>query len=318
MNMNIIKTIGLGLVLSLLAGNIYAQPPGGFPGGGMPGAKTEGIKNNFLDIAYADKSAAEKLDIYLPNEGTGPFPVIISIHGGGFEMGDKADGQVNPMLEGLKHGYAVVSVNYRLSSEAKFPAQIQDVKAAIRFIRANAAKYHLNPDKIAAWGGSAGGNLSALVGTTGDVTLFDNSGLGNPTQSSKVQAVVDWFGPIMFSKMDEEFTASGNGKADHSAANSPESKLLGKQLSEVPELVKQASPASYISENAPPFFIEHGTKDMLVPTQQSIQFSTELAKVLGQDKVTLTLLEGANHGGPQFETPENLAKVFAFLDHYLK
>jgi len=294
------------------------RPAGGKGPGGMHQANTQGIKNKFLDVAYAQASPAQKLDIYLPDTGNGPFPVIVSIHGGGFEMGDKADGQVNAMLEGLKRGYAVVSVNYRLSGEAVFPAQIQDVKAAIRFLRANAKTYKLNPDKMASWGGSAGGHLAALLGTTGDVATFDDPTLGNARYSSRVQAVVDWFGPIRFDQMDAQFQASGNGRASHSAATSPESRLLGKAVTQAPELVKRASPATYISKNDPPFFLEHGTADPMVPTEQSKNFYAELVKVLGEDKVALTLLEGAGHGGPQFETPENLKKVFAFLDKYLK
>ena len=286
--------------------------------GSMPKANTAGIKNKFLNVAYAPTSTAQKLDIYLPDTGSGPFPVIVSIHGGAFKFGDKADGQVNPMLEGVKRGYAVVSVNYRLSGEVPFPAQIQDVKAAIRFLRANANSYKLNPEKMTTWGGSAGGNLAALAGTTGDVSAFDDPGLGNASQSSRVQAVVDWFGPIRFHEMDAHFQASGKGQPNHNAASSPESALLGKALPQVPELVKRASPATYISQNDPPFFIEHGTADPMVPTEQSKNFYTDLVKVLGPNKVTLTLLEGASHGGPQVETAETVAKVFVFLDKYLK
>ena len=157
----------------------------------------QNIKLKWLDIAYATTSTAQKLDVYLP-EGNGPFPVILSIHGGAFKAGDKRDGQLMPMLEGLKRGYAVVSINYRLSPEAIFPAQIYDVKAAVRWIRANAKQYKFNPDKIAAWGGSAGGTLTALVGTSGDVKELEDLSLGNPTQSSRVQAVVDWFGQTDF------------------------------------------------------------------------------------------------------------------------
>jgi acetyl esterase/lipase len=244
--------------------------------------------------------------------------VIVSIHGGAFMFGDKADGQVNPMLEALKYGYAVVSLNYRMSGEAKFPAPVQDAKAAIRFIRANAAKYHLNPDKIAAWGGSAGANLASMIGTTGDVSDFDDVSLGNAGVSSKVQAVVDWFGPIQFDQMDAQFKESGNGQPNHGVVDSPESRLLGAAVATSPELVKKASPATYISENDPPFFIEVGTKDQMVPTQQSQNFYKDLVKVLGSDKVSITLLEGANHGGPQFETPENITKVIDFLNKYLK
>lgn len=243
---------------------------------------------------------------------------IVSIHGGAFKMGDKGDFQVNAALTGLKRGYAVVSINYRLSGEAIFPAQIQDVKAAIRWIRANAKKYKLNPTKMAAWGGSAGGHLSAMAGTTGDVTEFDDASLGNANQSSRVQAVVDWFGPIQFDQMDPQFKVSGKGRTNHNEVNSPESELVGKQITQAPDLVKRASPATYISKNDPPFFIEHGTEDPLVPTEQSKNLYADLVKVLGQEKVTLTLLEGAGHGGPQFETQENLDKVFAFLDKHLK
>jgi acetyl esterase/lipase len=110
------------------------------------------------------QSETQKLDIYLPNEGKAPFPVIIAFHGGGFYEGNKSKEYMTPMLQGLNHGYAVVTVDYRLSDEAKFPAAINDAKAAIRFIKVNAAKYDSNPNKIVLWGSSAGGNLAALAG----------------------------------------------------------------------------------------------------------------------------------------------------------
>ncbi len=250
------------------------------------------------------------MDIYIPENGNGPFPVIISIHGGAFMMGDKADGQLNPMLEGLKRGYAVVSINYRMSGEAIFPALVHDVKVAIRYVRANAAKYKLNPDKIAAWGGSAGGYLSAMAGTSGGIQSLEDLSLGNAAFSSKVQAVVDWFGPIDFLQMDPQLKASGKGKPDHSEANSPESKILGKQITLIPELVAMANPTTYISSDDPVFFIQHGSEDRLVPTEQSVNFAAALEKVLGKDKVYFEILKGANHGGPAFETAENLQKIF--------
>ncbi len=286
--------------------------------GQIPIAKTDFIKRKYLDLVYGSASSAEKLDIYLPDVGNGPFPVIVSIHGGAFMVGDKGDIQVMPMLSGLKRGYAVVSINYRMSGEAIFPKDINDVKAAVRWIKTNAAKYNLNPAKIATWGGSAGGNLAALAATSGGVKQLEDLNLGNPDQTSIVQAVVDWFGPINFLQMDNQFKQSGKGIPDHSQANSPESKILGRQITQVPELVKAANPTTYINAANPPFFIEHGKEDQLVPTQQSINFAAELIKVLGDKKVTLTLLDGTRHGGPQFETPENLDRVFEFLDKYLK
>jgi acetyl esterase/lipase len=276
------------------------------------------IKRKWLDIPYANLSPAEKLDIYLPDYGDGPFPVIISIHGGGFMYGDKADEQLNPMLKGLNHGYAIVSINYRMSGEAIFPANINDVKAAIRWVKANAAEYKFSPKRIALWGGSAGANLAALAGTSGDVKELEDMSMGNANQSSRVMAVVDWFGPTNFLLMDEQLKETGNGKPDKSEANSMLSKVLGQKITEIPEKVKMANPESYITSDDPPFLIQHGTKDPIVPTQQSVLFYEKLVKVLGKEKVTLYLLEGVQHGGKEFETPENLQIVFSFLDKILK
>ena len=281
-------------------------------------ANTDHIKRKWLDIAYASISPAQKLDIYLPDEGDGPFPVIISIHGGAFMFGDKADEQLNPMLKGLNHGYAIVSINYRMSGEAIFPANINDVKAAIRWVKANAAEYKFSPKRIALWGGSAGANLAALAGTSGDVKELEDMSMGNTNQSSRVMAIVDWFGPTNFLLMDEQLKETGNGKPDKSEANSPLSKVLGQKITEIPEKVKMANPESYITSDDPPFLIQHGTKDPIVPTQQSINFAKKLETVLGKEKVTLVLLEGSKHGGPAFQTPENLKLVVAFLDAFLK
>jgi acetyl esterase/lipase len=269
------------------------------------------------DIAYASLSFAQKLDIYLPNNGEALKPVIVSIHGGAFMEGDKADSQVLPMLEGLRQGYAVVSVNYRMSGEAKFPALVQDVKAAIRWIRANANQYRFDSQKIAAWGGSAGGYLATMLGVTGEIGEFDDPKLGNPDQSSNVQAVVTWFAPTDFLKMDEQLIARhlrpspGN---EHNGPSSPESLLLGEQIIKIPELGKIANPEIYIGANVPPFLIQHGTCDDIVPVDMSIHFAAKLPP----DRVELELLEGAGHADPCFETSENIERVLSFLGQHLK
>lgn len=295
------------------------------PGAGMQGppppANTDHIKRKFLDVPYAHLSPAQKLDIYLPDKGDGPFPVIVSIHGGAFMGCDKADMQIMPMLEGLKRGYAVVAVNYRLSGEAKFPALIQDGKAAVRGIRANAQRYHFDPDRIAAWGGSAGAYLATMLGVSAGVPELEDLTLGNPEQPSNVQAVVAWFGPTNFLKMDEQLAESGFtpiAGMEHSAANSPESLLLGEHITKIPKRVKAANPETYVTSSAPPFFLEHGTLDQVVPVQGSIHLAAKLEKVLGKGKVKLELLEGAGHGDPRFEAPENVRKVLDFLDRHLR
>jgi len=290
-----------------------------FAQGGSRKINTDNIKRKWLDISYSEESQAQKLDVYLPDEGDGPFPVILSIHGGAFRAGDKGDSQVMPMLEGVKRGYAVVSINYRLSQEAIFPAQIFDIKAAVRWIRAHARQYKFNPDKIAAWGGSAGGHLSALLGTSGDVEELEDLSPGNADQSSRVQAVVDWFGPTDFLKMDEQLKESMvKNPQVHSVPDSPESLLIGKNITDAPELVRAANPETYITPDDPPFFIQHGQIDNLVPYQQSVNFASKLSAIIGTEKVFLELFPDSGHGGPAFSNEQNLNKIFVFLDRYMK
>lgn len=286
-----------------------------------PAADTSHVTRKYLDIPYANLSPAQKLDIYLPEREDEPYPVILSIHGGAFMGGDKSDEQVLPMLEGLKRGYAVVALNYRLSWEAIFPALVQDVKAAVRWVRANAVKYNFNPDWIASWGASAGGYLSSMLGTSAGVPDLEDLSLGNPDQPCDIQAVVDWFGPTNFLKMDQQLTENGfvpPPGTEHNGANSPESLLLGNTITEVPKLVEAANPETYIRANAPPFLIQHGTDDPVVPVQQSIEFADKLKQALGESMVTLELLEGAEHADEMFETPENVTRVLDFLDEQLK
>ena len=284
------------------------------PGGS---ASFASVDPTYADLAYATQSDAQKLDLYIP-EGDGPFPVVIMVHGGGFMFGDKADGAgLTGVDQLLAAGYAVASINYRLSGEAQYPSQIYDAKASVRFLRANAEKYNLNPDKFAAWGASAGGNLVSLLGTTCGVEELEGADLGNAEQSSCVQAVVDWFGPIDFLKMDEQF-AGTSCEQSHNAANSPESKLVGAEIQTVPDLVATTNPMNYITADDAPFFIENGTADCNIPPIQNKNLADALSAVIGADNVTYVSLEGAGHGGSQFETAENLKLVIDFLDKNLK
>ena len=285
----------------------------------MPGgsASFASVDPTYADLAYATQSDAQKLDLYIP-EGDGPFPVVIMVHGGGFMFGDKADGAgLTGVDQLLAAGYAVASINYRLSAEAQYPSQIYDAKASVRFLRANAEKYNLNPDKFAAWGASAGGNLVSLLGTTCGVEELEGADLGNADQSSCVQAVVDWFGPIDFLKMDEQF-AGTSCEQSHNAASSPESKLVGAEIQTVPDLVATTNPMNYITADDAPFFIENGTADCNIPPIQNKNLADALSAVIGADNVTYVSLEGAGHGGSQFETAENLKLVIDFLDKNLK
>jgi len=294
----------------------------GISGGNMD---TSQIKTKYMNVSYAKVSNTQKLDIYIPNDISGPYPVIVAVHGGAWYAGNSVGADIAPILEGgHNHGYAVVSVNYRLSTEARFPAAVNDCKAAVRFVKANAAKYNFDPDRIAAWGSSSGGHLVAMLGTTGDVSTLNGDTTDNLSFSSKVQAVVDWFGPTDFSKMDDQFKASGVTSllGSHSAAGSPESQFIGGAVSSNPALVQQANPITYVSNMAvassPAFFIQHGSQDNLVPYQQSTILADALKPKLGSSKVTLEIIQGAGHGTSEFSAAGNITKVFAFLDPLFK
>jgi acetyl esterase/lipase len=287
------------------------------PGGSSSGTFAS-VTPTYMDLAYATVSPTQKLDLYIPSTGSGPFPVVVMVHGGGFMMGDKADGAgLAGVDQLLAAGYAIASINYRLSGEAKYPAQINDAKAAVRFLRANVAKYNLNPDKFGAWGASAGGNLVSLLGTTCDVTELEGADLGNVDQSSCVQAVVDWFGPIDFLAMDEQF-AGTSCPQNHNDASSPESQLVGAPIQTVPDLVYTTNPMNYITTDDAPFLIQNGSADCNIPPVQGKNLADALSAVIGVDNVSYTLIDGAGHGGAQFSAAENLALVINFLDKYLK
>lgn len=286
----------------------------------IPMANTSAYRRKYLDVPYARISPSQKLNIYLPETGEGPYPVIMAVHGGAFMVGDKGDVQVLPALEGLKRGYAVVSINYRMSWEALFPALVHDIKAALRWVRGNAARYGFDEGRIVAWGGSAGGYLSAMAGVTGGIPELEDLSLGYAEQSSRVQAVVDWFGPTDFLKMDEQTAIVSGGDVGpfpHNAADSPESLLLGAQITTIPEKVRAANPETYVRADAPPFFIQHGTRDTTVPPLQSVNFAAQLARVAGPGRARLELLEGAEHADAMFVTPENVKKVLDFLDEVM-
>ena len=286
------------------------------PGGPPQGQPLASADPNYRDLAYASASPAQMLDLYIP-EGDGPFPVLVGIHGGGFMFGDKSDGTGLAGADALlAAGYAIASINYRLSGEAQYPAQIHDAKAAVRFLRANAEEYNLDPERVGAWGASAGGNLAALLGTTCGEADLEGAELGNADQSSCVQAVVDWFGPIDFLALDEQF-AGTSCPQNHNDANSPESKLVGAPIQTVPDLVATTNPMNYIDAADAPFLIQHGSADCNIPPVQGQKLADALAPAIGEENAIYTLIDGAEHGGPQFSTDENMQVVVDFLNKHL-
>jgi acetyl esterase/lipase len=291
------------------------KPPKGFK---IPMADISGIKRKFLDIPYWNLSKNELIDIYLPDEGEGPFPLLIQIHGGGFAMGDKRDGHVQKLLESLKKGYAFASIQYRLSGEAIFPAAVLDCRMAIRFLKEHAAQYHLDPQRIATIGGSAGGNLSALLA----MNIPNGEFVGEEGMTSEttpyIKTAIDWFGPTDFQKMDQQASLNGVSFTDHFEPYSAESGYLGKPLNDVdPAYAEKANPMSYISPKMAPLLIEHGTVDRLVPFQQSEILYHAIVDKLGEGHAKFEPLVGADHEDKMFESDHNMAIVYDWLAAHL-
>jgi acetyl esterase/lipase len=259
------------------------------------------------DLVFARIGTRElHMDIVLPKDAPAKaHPCVVWIHGGGWSKGTYR-GNRAAWLAGK--GYVAASVEYRLSGEAIFPAQITDCKAAIRFLRAHAKDYGIDPKRIGVWGGSAGGHLVALLGTTGGVKELEGNE-GNPKQSSSVQAVCDFFGPTDLTPQPDWLITPPQVSA-----------LLGGSPKDKPELARLASPVKFVDRKDPPFLIMHGEQDRLVPITQSEKLYDALKKA-GVD-ATFVRVKNAGHGfvGADIKpTAQEIdAMVLAFFDKKLK
>lgn len=254
------------------------------------------------DIVYAQAGDRKlTLDLYLPAQAGRALTVWV--HGGAWRAGNKYPCPANVAL---RAGFAAACVSYRLSQAAKFPAQIHDVKASIRWLRANAANYGYSASKIGVWGSSAGGHLVALLGTSGGVSELEGT-LGETNASSRVQAVADFFGPTDFLQM-SKFPS----KIEHDAPDSPESLLVGGAIQENKEKVARADPISYVTPDDPPFLIIHGDQDALVPMNQSELLHAALRKAGVESR--LEIRKGEGHG---FKSPEPNRMAMEFFQRVL-
>lgn len=268
------------LLLSTIAPLALAQPGPKVP---LP----EGTRV-LEDIAYVPGGhERQKLDLYLPPTGS-RWPLVVAIHGGAFRMGSK-EGEPAGVFVG--RGFAVAAINYRLSQHAVFPAQIEDGKAAVRWLRANAARYGYDPERVASYGASAGGHLAAMLGTAGDAKVFEVG--ANLEVSSRVQAVVDFFGPTDFLQMDAHRPSPE--AMVHDTPDSPESQLVGGPIRDNPDRVARANPITYVTPDDPPFLVVHGDADLLVPHHQSELLEAALRKA--GVRVRLVTIQGGPHGG---------------------
>jgi acetyl esterase/lipase len=280
------------------------------PRSGKPPAAPANL-DILADLPYANnENPRQTLDLFLPKDrGDQPLPLLVFIHGGGWRNGSK-DGAARRLAPFLESGdYAGASLNYRLTDEAPWPAQIHDCKAALRWLRGNAEKYGIDPEKIAVWGTSAGGHLVAMLGVSHGVEGLEGELGEHSGESSAVQAVINYFGPSELLTMDDH-----PGTMTHNGPESPEALLVGGPIQEHQDKARNASPVTHAGKNDAPMLLVHGTDDPLVPFPQS----EKLDQLLDQAKVESILItvDGGGHGKG---FPEDLtAIVRQFLDRQLR
>jgi len=244
------------------------------------------------------------LDLAMPKAGDGPFPVVVFLHGEGWRAGNRQ--QMNHFMEGVARlGYVGVTVGYRLVPAARFPAQVEDCKAAVRWLRANAGKYRIRSDRIGVVGFSAGGHLASMLGVTGKDDRFDGSG-GNTEESSRVQAVVSFFGPT-------DFTTRDWPRDLEKEVIEP---FLGGSFADRADAYLKASPVNYVNKDAPPFLFFHGSDDKLVPIDQSRRLGAKLQSAGVSAEVNV--LDGEGHGFTDANNQKAMRRMLDFLDARLK
>ena len=262
------------------------------------------------DLPYADTdNPRQRLDLVLPEKriGNEPLPLVVWIHGGGWRNGDKRSG-INRVAPVVTTGrYVGATIGYRLSGEAQWPLQIHDCKAAIRWLRAHAKEYGIDPKRIAVWGSSAGGHLVSMLGVSGGVEVLEGKLGEHLDQSSRVQAVVNYYGPSALLLMN-----SKPSRIDHDAKESPESQLIGAPIQTVKEKTRQASPLTHVTRDDTPHLHVHGTNDPLVPFHQSQIYHAALKKV-GVESTLITVQAGG-HSAPR---PVDAGQVRTFLERHL-
>ena len=263
------------------------------------------------NVPYAgDTLKKHLLDLYIPANVPGSLPVVIWVHGGGWWANDKyADmGYMkNTVRSFVEKGYALVSIDYRHSTTAKFPAQVQDLNQALEFLYANSGKYKLDKNKFALIGFSAGGHLASVLALAQNNNIPDFY-YNKKKSDIRIKAVLDFYGPSDFLAM--------VGEGDPNVTNDPISTLLGASPLMRPDLSKRASPVTYVDKDDPPFFIVQGEKDESVPYQQSVLLQSYLN--LAGVKNELTIVKDAPHYGEMFDAEAIREKLFAFLSQTLK
>ena len=272
------------------------------------------VSRKKLDVQYGTLEQ-QKLDVYYPEEGSGPFPVIFYVHGGGWVMGDKHSGAINCIISAVKSGYVVVSVDYRLAPETKFPENFYDIKTAVRWARANAKEYGFDPDKFAMTGDSAGGYFTLMAAVCGSNPAMEGEKYGYPGVSSEIQAACDYYGPVdMTCEWDVYYKDSGVKCMPSKVEGQPSFEEQEFCSVSAPSLAPLICPDSYVHKDMPPVLILHGHEDAVVPYQHSVRMAERIKEVCGEDRVELIIYPERNHSDRDFLCDESAKVAIEFFD----
>lgn len=287
------------------------------------------FKHHWLDLRYADDDPRQALDLWLPDEGEGPFPLIVFVHGGGWVSGDKRENTMPGVFKFPSQGYAVACVEYRLVPDVRWPEPLEDVRAAIRFLRAHALEYNLKADKIAIMGNSAGGHLSCMVSALAGRPMLNGRRYGNLDQSDAVQCLISVYSPTDLYQCDlcDRSTAEDQAIATGGLATRgdngekgmwrPQNQLVGASCFGNPALAAAASPISYVTADFPKALFMHGIQDHVVPYGQSVGMARMVNEKCGEGRAVLELFSDADHGDPSMKTNEVVDRIIDFIDEVL-
>ena len=273
------------------------------------------INRKYINVEYGT-AKNQKMNIYLPENGTGPFPVIFFLHGGGWQGGSRHDTQVKPFLHGLNRGFAVISCGYRLMPEVNYPENLYDVKAALRFIGKHGSEYNLDTNHLVIAGASAGAHLAMMTAFTQGVPSFEGAEIDN---APVIRAVIDQFGPTDFANENTHFEESGYARMNPPApaGNGTVDRLLNANTAINPGLLNFVSPIANVHKDIPPVLILHGKYDPLVPYQQSVTLYEKICKICGNDHAKLIISDDCTHADTKYENEPYTSEIFEFINKYI-
>ena len=281
---------------------------------------------HWLDVPYANEDPRQVLDLWLPNEGKGPFPLIVFVHGGGWVSGNKRENTMPGVFKFPSQGYAVACVEYRLVPDVRWPEPFEDVRAAVRFLRAHATEYNLAAEKIAIMGNSAGGHLANMVAAMAGRPMLQGRRYGNLDQSDAVQCLISIYSPTDLYQCDlcdrttaeDQAIATGGmaarGDDGTKGMGSPQNQLIGMACIDNPQVAAGASPIAYVNADFPPALYLHGIQDHVVPYTQSVAMARMVNEKCGAGHAVLELFPECDHGAPELKTDQVIDRILDFID----